>query len=116
MPEKYGSPGNWKSTLFYWIVPAKVQGTWALSAPGLASMSSPLVLEQKYQFVETAAAYKETRPAFIGGKLDGDRISFRLALPGGAYEFRGVVEGERMSGEATQGASVVPWTAVRAAP
>jgi len=117
VPEKYGSPGNWKSTLFYWIVPANVQGTWVLSAPGFASPSLPLVLEQKYQFVEAATADKVKRAALTGGKLEGERISFRLVLPGGgAYEFRGVVDGERMRGDATQGARVVPWTAVRAAP
>jgi hypothetical protein len=116
VPEKYGSPGNWKSTLFYWIVPARVQGTWTLSAPGLAAASLPLVLEQKYQFVESAAANKAKRATLSGGRLEGDRISFRLGLPGGAYEFSGVVEGDRMRGEATQGARVIPWTAARAAP
>lgn len=114
--EKYGSPGSWKSTLFYWIVPAKVQGAWTLSAPGLVSSSFPLLLDQKYQFVEPAAGDRAKRPLLSGGKLEGDRISFRIALPGGASDFRGIVEGERMSGEATQGARMVSWTAVRVAP
>ncbi len=116
VPEKYGSPGQWKSTLFYWLVPASVQGTWSLSAPGLASAPLPLTLEQKYQFVEPASAEKGKRIAFTGGKLEAERISFRLALPSGAYEFRGVVDGNHMRGDATQGARVVPWSAVRAVP
>ena len=116
MPEKYGTPGQWKSTLFYWVVPANVQGAWQVSAPDLLPASLPLALEQQYQFVKGAALEKGQRLALTGGRVDADRVSFQLALPGGRAEFRGVVEGERMRGEAVQGGRTIPWTAVRAAP
>jgi hypothetical protein len=115
VPEKYGTPGQWKSTLFYWVVPAQVQGVWQVSAPGLMREALPLTLEQQYQFVQGGVMDKGRRIALAGGKLEADRIMFRLTLPGGACEFNGVVEGERMRGEAVQGGRSVQWTAVKAA-
>lgn len=116
VPEKYGTPGQWKSTVFYWVVPAHVQGVWHLSAPGLIPAGVSLMLEQQFQFVQGGYSDKGRKVALAAGKLEADRITFKLALPGGAYEFRGVVEGERMRGEAVQGGRTVPWTAERAAP
>ena len=113
VPEKYGTPGQWKSTLFYWVVPAQVQGAWEVSAPGLVQPSLPLTLDQKYQFFQGALTDKGKRVALTNGRMEADRITFKLALPAGAYEFRGVVEGDRMRGDAVQGERVVPWTAVK---
>ena len=114
VPEKYGTPGQWKSTLFFWVVPVQVHGVWQVSAPGLISQPSALTLEQQYQFVQGGVTDKGRRVPLAGGKLDADRITFKLELPAGAYEFSGVVDGERMRGEAVQGGRSVPWTAVRA--
>jgi hypothetical protein len=113
VPEKYGSPGQWKSTLFFWVVPAQVHGLWQVSAPGLMPQTSALTLEQQYQFVQGGVTDKGRRVPLAGGKLEADRITFKLALPTGSYEFNGVVEGERMSGDAVQGGRSVPWTAVK---
>ena len=114
VPEKYGTPGQWKSTLFYWVVPAQVHGAWEVSAPALAPAPLALALEQKFQFVQGAMTDTGKRFSLTGGRIEADRISFKLALPAGAYDFRGVVEGDRMRGEAVQGGRVVPWTAVKA--
>ena len=113
VPEKYGSPGQWKSTVFYWVVPARVQGVWEVSAPGLIGQSLPLELDQQFQFVEGGATARGKRLALSGGRIEANRISFRLPLPAGMSEFRGVVEGERIRGEAVQGRRSVTWTAVR---
>jgi hypothetical protein len=115
VPEKYGTSGQWKSTLFYWIAPAKVQGVWEVSAPGLVSPATPLSLEQQYQVVQGALTDKARRMKVLGGKLEGERITFKVMLPTGACEFSGVVEGERMRGEAVHGGRTIPWTAARAA-
>lgn len=114
VPEKYGTPGQWKSTIFYWIVPAQVTGAWSVTAPGLSAEPLPLTLEQQYQFVQGGVRDKEKRVTLSGGKLEANRIRFKLALPGGAYDFTGVVEGDRMRGEAVQGGRSIPWTAVKA--
>ena len=116
VPEKYGTPGQWKSTLFYWVVPAKVQGVWEVSAPGLIAPAAPFTLEQQYQFLHGAISDNGRSLKVTGGKLEAERITFKVALPTGLYEFSGVVEGERMRGEAVQAGRSVPWTAARATP
>jgi hypothetical protein len=116
IPEKYGTPGQWKSTLFYWIVPAQVRGTWQLNAPGLLQQASLLRLDQQYQVLRGDLADNGKVSPLASGKLDARRITFRLALPDGVREFSGVVEGDRMSGEVAQGGRSIPWTAVRSGP
>lgn len=114
VPEKYGTAGQWKSTLFYWLVPARVGGDWRLSAPGLLKRDEPLYLIQKFQFLEGRLVRKARAVPLADGKLEADRISFRLMLPSGAADFTGHVESDRMSGQAMHGGRSVPWTAVRA--
>ena len=113
VPEKYGTQGKWKSTLFYWIVPAQVRGTWQVTAPGLMAQPVPLRLEQQYQVVRGDVNESGTVVPLNAGKLEARRITFKVSLPGGAYEFSGLVDGDRMSGEVVQGGRAVPWTAVR---
>jgi hypothetical protein len=113
VPEKYGTPGQWKSTIFYWVVPAQVSGAWNMTAPGLLPESLPLTLEQQYQFVQGGFRDKEKRVTLSGGKLEANRIRFKLSLPGGQCDFSGVVEGDRMRGEAVQAGRSIAWSAVR---
>jgi hypothetical protein len=113
VPEKYGTPGQWKSNLFYWVVPAQVQGAWQVNAPGLSSEPIALTLQQQYQVLKGAADAGGKRVALTHGKLDAERVAFKLALPDGTYDFSGVVDGERMRGEAVQGGRSVAWTAVK---
>lgn len=113
VPEKYGTAGQWKSTLFYWLVPARVGGDWRLSAPGLLAGDQPLYLIQKFQFLEGRLVRKARPVPLANGKLEADRISFRLMLPSGAVDFGGHVQDDRMNGVAVQGGRSFPWTAVR---
>lgn len=113
VPEKYGTPGQWKSTLFYWVVPVQVRGTWQVSAPGLLHQTSSLRLDQQYQVLRGELADNGKLVPVASGRLDARRISFKLALPDGVREFSGVVDGDRMSGEVAQGGRSIPWTAVR---
>lgn len=113
VPEKYGTAGQWKSTIYYWLVPARVAGEWTLDAPGVTAKPVKLALEQQYQVVRGGLSVQGRRVAVSGGRLEADRISFKLMLPAGGYEFRGTVEGDRMQGEAVAGARSVTWTAHR---
>ena len=113
VPEKYGSAGQWKSTIYYWLVPARVSGEWTLDAPGLTGKPVRLALEQQYQVVRGGLSDQGRRIAVSGGRLEADRITFKLMLPAGGYEFRGTVEGDRMQGEAVAGARSVTWNARR---
>ena len=114
VPEKYGTPGHWKSTLFYWVVPAQVQGAWQLSAPALSAEPLSLALQQQFQMLEGTTTARGKRVPVTGGKVEAHQVAFKVALPNGTYDFKGVVEGERMRGEAVQGGRSVAWTAVRA--
>ena len=113
VPEKYGTPGQWKSTVFYWVVPVQIAGQWNVTVPGVHAEPLPFTFEQQYQFVSGSTVTARDRISTTEGRLDGDRVSFKLALPTGKWEFRGVVEGGRMRGEAVQGARSVAWQAER---
>jgi hypothetical protein len=113
VPEKYGTAGNWKSTLFYWVVPAQVSGVWQLGVTGLPLQTLSLTLEQQYQYVEGKAANQERRITLSDGRIDGDRVHFKMPLAGAVYEFRGNVSGDHMRGEATSAARTLRWNAER---
>jgi precorrin-6B methylase 2 len=113
LPEKYGTPGQWKSTLFYWVVPAQVHGVWHISVPALSAQPLPVTLEQRYQYVEGVTMARGKRVPIADGKVEAQRVRFKVPLSGGLYEFRGVVEGDNMRGEAVQGGRAVSWTATR---
>ena len=74
-----------ESTVYLWIVPAKVGGDWELDIH-LAGKTRTysLSLEQKYQEVSgsvSAPARKNVDPGPVQGRLQGDQI--KLGLPGG---------------------------------
>jgi hypothetical protein len=90
-----------------------VQGTWQVSAPGLIGQPLPLTFQQQYQHVSGAVIENGKRIPITGGKIDGGRINFRVALPGGASEFSGVVDGQRIQGTVAQAGRAISWTAVK---
>jgi len=115
VPEKYGTPGQWKSNVFYWVVPVQIAGQWNVTVAGVHDQPLPLTFEQQYQIVTGGASDGKRKASISEGRIDGDRVSFRLALPTGNWQFRGVLEGGRLRGEAVQGARTVAWQADRAA-
>jgi SAM-dependent methyltransferase len=111
--EKYGSPGSWRSTVFYWVVPAQVQGTWSLAAPALANEPVPLTLHQRYQMLEGSAVVT-SRPLKVStARIEGRRVRFIVAAGQGSYEFQGVVEGDTIRGEVVHAGRASAWTAQR---
>ena len=113
VPEKYGTAGNWKSTIFYWVVPAQLQGVWHVSVPELAQQPLAIAFEQRFQYVDGHATVRGKRVSIADGRLEGDRVRFKLVLGGAAYDFRGTVEGDRMHGEAVRATRTVVWTAIK---
>lgn len=88
-------------TAYLWIVPAKVDGTWK-------TPQGELVLRQAFQ--EFTGNLKGSQPVVVtGGKLDGDRISFRA----GNTRYEGRVNGKTIDGIATTGTNATKWTATR---
>ncbi len=105
--------GDFGPRIYFWVVPARVAGTWQLEAGG-----EPLALEirQSFQQVEGTVrvggrAYPLEDPA-----LRGDGIAFTVWLPGRGGEaaaprrFTGRVSGEAMRGTLESGGA---WSAKR---
>jgi SAM-dependent methyltransferase len=86
---------------YFWVVPARVQGTWKL-------LEGELALEQKYQVISgTLKAGNVLAP--VNGKLRGDDISFTA----GGTEYTGRVSGSTMEGISKSAGSDAKWQAIR---
>ena len=69
IPEKYGQPGQWKSTLYYWRVPARIKGAWQMNLKGSALHDVQLALDQRYQVVDGAATTEGVRTPISEGNI-----------------------------------------------
>ena len=116
-PEKEMINGSSQTTLYYYIVPARVAGTWQISLPdGLPERSVAIVLSQSYQNVSGNIGDARGR-ALSHAVLRGDRIELGVPASGGIYQFAGQVNGDRMSGTVeVKGKGKLPFSASRTAP
>jgi len=73
----------------FWIVPAKVQGTWKAG-------DSVITLEQTYQMVSGRVTTGNVVAPISGGKITGDTISFTA----GGTTYTAKIDGNRMEGKA----------------
>ena len=88
-------------TAYFWIVPAKVEGTWRLA-------QGELKLRQSFQMLSgTFNSGGKTVPVI--GRLQGDEISFTV----GADRYTGRVAGNAMEGQVSSGGSTAKWIATR---
>jgi hypothetical protein len=71
----------------FWIVPAKVGGTWKLPI-------GELTLEQKYQMLTGSLKTAGGTAKITDGKMTGDQISFKV----NGVQFTGKVNGSKMEG------------------
>jgi hypothetical protein len=96
---------RWCTALF-WIVPAKVEGSWRID-------QGQLDLTQRFQnltgTLRTGASGAGT--AISSAKLRGDQITFSV----GASQYIGKVTGNTMEGTVTGGGAKNSWRATRAA-
>jgi len=101
---------------FLWIVPAKVGGSWKLSAPaGNGEEAWQLTLAQQFQRLSGGVKGSGTSFDLIDPKVTGSAVKFAFVDGNGIKrEFNGRVMGNRMEGTTqTQGGTQVKWTAVR---
>jgi SAM-dependent methyltransferase len=98
---------------FLWIVPAKVQGTWQLSANG---QTRDLVLAQQYQKINGYIKIGVLEAGLRDATLHGDQIAFAWVDNAGVrHDFSGRVAGGRMEGTVRfgDGRAEGHWTAVQ---
>ncbi len=90
---------------YLWIVPAKVDGNWRVSAPdgGFA-----LKLEQTFQHVQGIATLQDRQVAISDGRLRGDRLHFSLD----GKQYVGKVGSSGIEALSADGA-VIDWSARR---
>ena len=86
------------STAHFWVVPAKVEGTWKLDG-------GQIKFTQTFQNISGTLTIGNAATEF-SGKLNGDKISFKA----GGTEYIGTVKGNTMSGTRAGGGS---WKATR---
>jgi len=85
---------------YFWVVPANVQGAWALEVTGGgASDKTELTLEQKYQKIEGNVGLGPLQGGLRDARLRGFNISFAYVdMKGVRRDFTGRVSGGRMEG------------------
>ena len=118
--EKYHLPGPWQSTVYLWIVPAKVDGSWRAAVAGPGGEDIIFAFTQKFQELDGHAVYGGARIMLQDGELKGNKIRFRLpevaAGPKALREFQGTVDGDTINGQVMSQHGTASWTAKRFGP
>jgi hypothetical protein len=118
-PDEVGSHGT---TIYKWIVPAKVEGAWQWDIPLAGrTVRYSAVIEQHFQMIEGVARAGDRREVLKDAKLQGEDVAFALEITVDGlglttHRFTGKVQGNRITGtvdvEPTSGAILsLPWQA-----
>ena len=87
VPEKkVGNPGV--SYVYFWVVPARVDGVWRGTAGG---KPWEVALKQRHQYFSGVARSGGTAREFDNGRIAGESIRFRYGTGGDSREFVGRV-------------------------
>jgi SAM-dependent methyltransferase len=89
-------------TAHFWIVPAKVQGTWKLP-------DGELTLKQDFQMLSGTAKIGGTSTDISNAKMTGDQIAFSV----GDNRYTGRVAGKVMEGVSKSASGETKWRATR---
>jgi SAM-dependent methyltransferase len=112
--EKFNINGMTETKLFYYVVPAQVDGRWLLEADQpIAARPVELVIEQWPDRLEGAAIVDGASFALRDLAVRADAIRFDVFHAGRMLAFRGRVTGATMAGEMTRPGSAGRWTARR---
>ena len=111
--EKVAINGMAETKLFYYVVPARAGGRWALEidAPLGDARPIPLAIEQTPDRIEGTALLDGRSTEVRVLRLRGDEIRFALLHRGRLLEFGGRVAGNAMSGEVEAHGTRGRWSA-----
>jgi SAM-dependent methyltransferase len=101
---------------YLWIVPAKVQGNWALAVPaGNGEEKWQVALKQSFQKLSGTATLGGKSYPLMETRLRGADVAFSFVDGNGIKrQFSGRAAGDKMDGTtAAQGGAKVNWTATR---
>ena len=117
VPEKEMISGTSWTRLYYYVVPARVQGAWELTLPK-ALAGAPLMLQITQEphavggFVRDGGAELTLRDLAVRG----EQVRFGLFYKGRLMAFEGTVTGDAMTGEVRARDQRGPWAARHRAP
>jgi len=121
--DKYGGPGG-QSDIYFWVVPAKVAGTWQWQLPVSGkSQAYEVSLDQRFQEISGTVKVGGRSVKLLNPKMRGDQIGFSFtAEVNGAplkHEFSGKVEDDAIAGRVVLSGSrlqsQLDWNAKRTA-
>lgn len=117
VPEKEFISGTTWTRLYYYVVPARVGGTWELTLPK-ALARAPLTLEvnQEPHTVGGLVSDGRSEDYLRDMKVNGERVSFGLLYNDRMMAFEGRAAGGTMSGEVSAKGVHGPWSARRRGP
>jgi len=123
VPEKtVGDPG--KSYIFFWVVPARLAGTWESRLPvGARAVPYRFSFEQDFQVVHGTVRVDDREARLPQFRLNGDELTFSFSASVGgtmvSHRFRGRVKGDAIEGTVTigegSGQRIMPWRAKQTA-
>jgi SAM-dependent methyltransferase len=112
--EKLKINGMTETRLFYYVVPAQVDGRWSLAAENpISARPVELAIEQWPDRLEGTAIVDGVSLALRDLSVRADAIGFDLFHAGRMLSFRGRVTGATMAGEVTRPGATSGWTARR---
>lgn len=99
--------------IFHWVVPARAEGFWTVTADG---ESYSLFLRQKFQRIDGRLSSGRSTGLIREGRVTGERLRFTAVFDDGrALVFNGRIAGDRLIADASPAPVVVKeWGAARA--
>jgi SAM-dependent methyltransferase len=111
-PEKESITGIPEATLYRWVVPARVDGRWDVTAEGM--LAAELRLRQHYNGFEGESRMRDSESSLTRTRLNGDEMLFTKRVGDTEWQFRGRVSGDVIEGVAeSSGRRAARWRAVR---
>jgi SAM-dependent methyltransferase len=112
VPEKEMISGTSWTRLYYYVVPARVQGMWELTLPKTLA-GAPLMLKITQEPHAVGGFVREDDAELYLRDLTvrGEQVRFGLLYKGRLLAFEGTVAGESMTGEVRARDLRGPWTA-----
>jgi hypothetical protein len=105
-----------ESTVYLWIVPARVAGRWRADLPRAGrTVPVEIDLRQSFQELSGTARIDGHEVPVERGRINGSGILFRFADGDRSWRFEGQTKGDRIVGRVSEnGGAARPWRAVRA--
>ena len=104
---------NRESTIFFWVVPARVGGRWRSRLPPDGG-DAEFVLQQKFQALSGSVAIGARSVPIERARINGALVSFRARDGERTLRFNGRVSAGRIKGQLGIGERSYAWHALRA--